>query len=129
MFMKMVSVGFIFNYNKPGQAYIRSYWNIIDFIVVWSSAISIMKPELSVYLNSLKVFRALRPLKVINKNKELKVIVYTLFKVVPQLGNMIILALLFILIMGVVMMQIFKGGFYECFQGDTLITRRPGLVT
>jgi hypothetical protein len=81
--MKIVSVGFIFNNRNPGLAYIRSYWNIIDFIVVWSSAISIMKPELRVYLKSLKVFRALRPLKVINKNKDLKVIVYTLFKVVP----------------------------------------------
>ncbi len=129
MFMKMVSVGFIFNHKSPGQAYFRSYWNIIDFIVVWSSAISILKPELSIYLNSLKVFRALRPLKVINKNKELKVIVYTLFKVVPQLGNMIILAVLVILIMGIMMMQIFKGGFSECFDGDTLLTRRVGLST
>lgn len=43
MFMKMVSLGLVFNYRTPAEAYFRSYWNVVDFIVVMPGAIDLFK--------------------------------------------------------------------------------------
>ncbi len=85
MFMKVVSLGFIFNHRNPANAYIRSYWNVVDFIVILPGAIVLFQNDNSMVqsFQAIKAFRALRPLKVINKNEQLKIIVMTLNQIVP----------------------------------------------
>lgn len=85
MFMKLVSLGFVFNHRNNSNAYIRSYWNIVDFIVIMPGAIVLFTNDNSVMqgFQAIKSFRALRPLKVINKNEQLKIIVMTLNQIVP----------------------------------------------
>lgn len=71
--LKIVAKGFLFN-GKP--SYLRSAWNILDFVIVIFSVVSIFANSESV--KAFKVFRLLRilrPLRVISRNEGLKVAV------------------------------------------------------
>lgn len=70
---KIIAKGFIINGKK---SYLRSYWNMLDFIIVVFSVISVFANSESV--KAFKVFRLLRilrPLRVISRNEGLKVAV------------------------------------------------------
>jgi hypothetical protein len=43
--MKVVSLGFIFNHKNNKNAYIRSYWNVVDFIVILPGAIVLFNSD------------------------------------------------------------------------------------
>jgi hypothetical protein len=75
MVAKIIFLGFIYNFRSKGGAYILSYWNIIDFIVVVSSSIDLFSGGAIDWLKSMIVFRSLRPLKVVNKSKKMKIII------------------------------------------------------
>jgi voltage-dependent calcium channel L type alpha-1D len=69
--LKIITFGFIFN---GENSYLQNGWNIIDFIVVLISFISMLIS--SVNLKIIKIFRllrVLRPLRVISRNKGLKI--------------------------------------------------------
>jgi len=71
--LKIIAYGFLFNGRK---SYLRIPWNLIDFIIVLFSVVS-----LSLTNNKLKIvkvlrlLRVLRPLRVISRNEGLKVAV------------------------------------------------------
>jgi hypothetical protein len=69
--LKIISSGFLFN----GKiSYFRNVWNIIDFVVVIISILSMIVT--SNKLKIVKIFRllrVLRPLRVISRNKGLKI--------------------------------------------------------
>jgi hypothetical protein len=69
--MKVYVYGFICN---GKNSYIRNPWNIIDFIIVVFSMISIVftNVDLSIF-KVLRLLRVLRPLRVISRNEGLKV--------------------------------------------------------
>ena len=70
MACKIISMGFLFNSVNNDRAYIRSYWNFIDFIVVLFSGVDLVSTNSTFKsFKILRCFRALRPLKVINKNE------------------------------------------------------------
>lgn len=119
MACKIISMGFLFNSVNNDKAYIRSYWNIIDFIVVMFSGVDLVSTNSTFKsFKILRCFRALRPLKVINKNEQLKIIVNTLFQIVPQLGKVIGLLFMIILLFASLLMQVFKGEFYHCYSAN-----------
>jgi hypothetical protein len=68
---KMIANGFLFN----GEgSYLRSGWNLIDFLVVIFSIISLIITNTK--LKIVKIFRllrVLRPLRMISRNKGLKI--------------------------------------------------------
>jgi hypothetical protein len=67
----MFAFGLILN---GRESYFRDYWNLIDFGIVVVSVLSCALPnvDLSV-LKIIRLFRAIRPLRVISKNEGLKV--------------------------------------------------------
>ena len=61
MFLRVFSLGFVFNQG----AYLRSYWNQLDFVCVVSGFIGIIGGA-DTSLASIRAFRVLRPLRTIN---------------------------------------------------------------
>ena len=67
----MIGYGFAFN---GDNSYLRSGWNVIDFLVVVFSVVSLIIT--SSKLKIVKIFRllrVLRPLRVISRNKGLRI--------------------------------------------------------
>ena len=76
MVVKIVALGFLLNEG----AYIRDPWNILDFIIVGSSWLTVIETLIgggggNNGLGALRAFRVLRPLKAITSIKGLQVLV------------------------------------------------------
>ncbi len=131
MVCKIISCGFLFNSINNDKAYIRSYWNIVDFVVVNFGAwvlVDVNNTKLKSFL-VMRSFRALRPLKVINKNEQLKIIVNTLFQIIPQLGNVVTIMSVVIVCVAISLKETFKGTFYGCYSENGVQEySRVGLV-
>ncbi|CAD7929325.1 unnamed protein product [Amoebophrya sp. A120] len=118
MTMKHVAMG-VRNYWSNG-------WNILDGAVVWVSVIDLIfwiiaetgagsgaGGDIS-FLKTLRILRALRPLRVIARNPNLKLVVNTIFASLPQLRTLMVLMMLFFLIVGLVALNYLKGAFSMC---------------
>lgn len=60
----------------------------------------------------------LRPLRVISRVPQLKVVVNTIFQSTPMLGNVVAIASVFFLIFGILGMRLFMGKFHSCTDPD-----------
>lgn len=113
--IKSIELGFLFGPN----AYLQDWWNVLDFIVVISSVISVSITSINVgYLRSFRLLRSLRPLRVINRFEGLKLVINALFMSAGAIFNVMIILLIVWLIFGIVGVQLFKGEFYECSNPD-----------
>merc|ERR1719379_2874309 len=74
---------------------------------------SVNSADLSI-LKIARILRALRPLPLIGRNPNLKLVVSTLLKAIPELANLIVVGLLFFLIFGLMAVSSFKGTFHGC---------------
>lgn len=110
--LKIISFGFLLN---GSNSYLRNGWNIIDFTVVIISIISmcITSDKLKI-VKIIRLLRVLRPLRVISRNKGLKIGIQALFMAVPSLFNVLVIAMLFFMICGIVGVNYFKGTLYSC---------------
>jgi len=109
--LKIMAFGFLLN---GKQSYLRNYWNILDFIIIFFSIISISFPSLNLeVLKVLRLLRVLRPLRFISKNEGLQVAIRALFKGIPDIFNVIIIACLFLLIFSIIGVNFFKGLYFE----------------
>merc|ERR1719321_452343 len=100
-------------------AYTSSGWNNLDGFVVLISLIDLLPLGGAIPgVKTLRVLRALRPLRVISRNENLKVVINTLLKSLPELCNLLVVAFLFFLIFGLISVTYFKGTFYTCQMPD-----------
>ena len=111
--MKILAYGFVLN-GRP--SYLRNLWNVMDFIIIILSVIN-LTPIVS-NLQVIKVFRVVRPLRLISRNKGLKVAVKALGKAIPSIGNVSVITSLFYLIFGIICTSYFKGKLYQCNTDD-----------
>jgi hypothetical protein len=85
MLLKILGMGFIFS----EDAYLKEYFNILDFIIVASSYSIFLDTgngeEGGLSLNSLRTFRVLRPLKSISSIKGLKILMNAVLSALPLL--------------------------------------------
>lgn len=112
--LKIITFGLIIN--GPGS-YLRATWNIVDFSVVVASIVSLSLAS-NENLNMIKIFRlfrVLRPIRMISKNEGLKISLSALILSVPGIINVIIIQWLFLLIFGIIGVSFFKGSFYSCY--------------
>ena len=116
MIIKLIALGFTMS---PGT-YTTDGWNIMDGFIVLLSLVELVLSQTAGasfgWVRSLRTIRVLRPLRAISRIPELKVVVNALFKSLPGLGNVIILAALVWLIFGILGMQMFMGKFGYCEQ-------------
>jgi hypothetical protein len=98
------------------KAYLKSGWNILDFIIVAFSLLDLaLKDQEGIgLLKTARILRALRPLRLISRYPNLKLVVSTLLRAIPELANLIIVGSLFFLIFGLLAVALFKGSFAEC---------------
>lgn len=69
MFLKIFAMGFALNQG----AYLRDYWNILDFTIISTALLPYLIGNDGVNLSSLRSLRVLRPLRTISSIKDLKV--------------------------------------------------------
>lgn len=129
MMLKIIVKGFVLH----KRSYLRSGWNILDFIIVIISILALVASGNSQLksFRSLRTFRALRPLRMISRNPGLKLVVNSLFASLPQILNVMMVCLLFFTIFSIIGVNYFKGRFYSC-QGsvfELLSTAQQDLVT
>ena len=117
--LKVIVRGFI----AHEGAYLRSAWNVLDFIIVIVGLIA-FGIEYSdgssrdlMAVRALRTFRALRPLRMASRAQGMKVVVNALFSAVPGITNVAFVCLLFYVIFGILGLNLFMGKMYYC--GDT----------
>lgn len=118
MCIKIFAWGFYFG---EDTTYLKNNWNRIDFVLVIISVVDLFVTYIvhskSGVLGMLKVFRAfrtLRPLRVISRAPGLKIVVETLIASLAPIGNLVVVALVFFTIFGILGVQLFKGSFHFC---------------
>ena len=78
MVVKIIAWGFAF---AGKTSYIREAWNILDFLIVGSAGDAI---NLS-FIKALRILKVLRPLRIIARNKGLKVAIISLGRSIPSI--------------------------------------------
>jgi hypothetical protein len=115
--LKIIAFGLLFN----GEvSYLRNGWNAIDFtVVIISIASLVISGNKFKIVKIFRLLRILRPLRVVSKNKGLKIGIQALFSAIPRLFNVTIISLLFFIICGIIGITYFKGSFYSCYFGPS----------
>lgn len=126
--VKVIALGFVLDTNT----YLRNGWNVIDFVITGLAAFSLSEGSTRFkFVKTLRTFRALRPLRVINRNPGLKLVVNSLIASIPQIVNVIVVCLLVFTIFSILAVNNLKGRLYSC-RGDAfdaLSTAQQDLVT
>ena len=123
MVIKVVAKGFIFYKNT----YLRDAWNCLDCFIVATSLLSLFLTGLNIsFLRVFRTLRALRPLRVINRNRGLKIVVRTLMASVSGILNVVILWAINFLIFAILGVQLFSGNFNSC--NDPAVNTRTDCV-
>eukprot|EP00755_Sulcionema_specki_P036080 Sspe_Gene.22096::Locus_8356_Transcript_1_1_Confidence_1.000_Length_6454::g.22096::m.22096/K04854/CACNA1G; voltage-dependent calcium channel T type alpha-1G len=97
----------VFGFKDGDTAYCKDTWNVVDMIVALTAFVGIFVPWL-------KMFRALRTIRLIVRLIEVRRMVEWLFVTLSKVANTVELMALFILIWAILGVQLFKGTFYYC---------------
>ena len=119
--IKVIAHGFYFGH----KTYLKDGWNVLDFIIVMFSILTIILTQFDTDIGFIRVFRtlrALRPLRAASKNEGkyfgvniifcfvgIKTVVNSLLISIPSLLHVMMIVLLFILVFGILGIQLFKG--------------------
>jgi len=97
------------------KAYLNSGWNVLDFVIVLISIMSLVFASAGVKaLRSMRALRALRPLRLVSRLKGLKVVVDTIAEVLPQLVNVVLFTLIVWFFFGILGLHAFVGQYSRC---------------
>eukprot|EP00929_Paragymnodinium_shiwhaense_P090912 TRINITY_DN50994_c0_g1_i1.p1 TRINITY_DN50994_c0_g1~~TRINITY_DN50994_c0_g1_i1.p1 ORF type:complete len:1913 (-),score=432.16 TRINITY_DN50994_c0_g1_i1:94-5832(-) len=108
------------------DAYLKSGWNWLDGVVVMVSIVDIITDDGPAFLKTLRILRAFRPLRVISRNENLKVVVQTVFLAIPDLGTLVFVAMLFLLMFALISIMYWRGAFYACSDDSIPFLRSAG---
>jgi hypothetical protein len=124
-FTKVIHRGFIFT----PEAYLGDSWNRLDFLVVFFSTMNYVPGQEKSSLGRVfRLGRCLRPLRMVNKNPGLKVIVSAVIESLgTNLGVMAMSGMLF-LIFGILGCNLFGGKFWHCTCPDSVGNTHPHFV-
>ena len=109
--LKILAYGFLFDEGT----YMRDLWNILDFIIVVSSILDASFSSVNMeMLRILRLLRTFRPLRFMSHNKNMRILVNSLFKSLGALCNTMILILVIFLMFSIVGVNFFAGKFQYC---------------
>lgn len=108
--MKIAAYGF---YHNGKSSYIKNPWNILDFLIVISSIISLT--SLSSKLRLVKMLRIARAFRLLKRSEGLQVALKAILQAIPNILNVTIIMLLYIIIAGIILVCYFKGMMFYCF--------------
>ena len=113
--IKIVALGFVLH---PGS-YLRSPWNLLDFVVVVTGLVTVLAADLGINLRILRAIRVLRPLKLVAGIPSLQVVMFSIFRAMVPLLQIGVLILFAILIFAIIGMEFYSGRFHAtCFVID-----------
>jgi len=108
MVLKLIALGGW----KAKKAYFRSGWNKLDAFVVFVSLLALLLP---IQIKPLRSMRAIRPLRIVIRSKQIKVVLESLLRAIPAIANVFLLVMFFLLIFCILGVNMFGGMFYTCF--------------
>mmetsp|Transcript_19340 Transcript_19340/g.63041 ORF Transcript_19340/g.63041 Transcript_19340/m.63041 type:complete len:1899 (-) Transcript_19340:223-5919(-) len=119
MAVKVIANGFLFSSNSKLPAYLRSGWNVLDFIVVlvsWITILAALIPAMQFlgFIKMLRVLRALRPLRLIARLESMRIVVATLFSSMPAVSWFFLFFSIFLLIFSILFINLFGGRLGYC---------------
>ena len=120
MLIKMVALGVVFGNDK---CYLRNRWNVIDFVVVFFSWLTLLLP--APYGQAFSAFRALRPMRIVVRDRKIKVIVDALTFALPSIANVLMFIVVTMIIFGILGVNLFKGVYRECMDIEHDYKRMP----
>jgi hypothetical protein len=109
--LKTIGRGFFFN---GSYSYLKEGWSQLDFIVIIMSLVGYFNFDQVKVTKTLRNIRVIRPLRMITKNKGLKIAVESLANSVKGIINITILTVLVYFVFGIIGVNFFKGLFYIC---------------
>lgn len=116
MVIKLVAFGLIFSEN----AYLKDGWNILDGVVVIVSIVDLAVAGGGGFLKGVRILRAFRPLRIISRNQNLRVVAQTIFASLQDLLSLMVVAALFLLIFALFACSFLSGRMYHC-STETLV--------
>jgi len=109
--MKIVAYGLVLH----STAYLRDYWNILDFIVAVTSTFDVFILDSDIdMIRVLRLFRTFRPLRFLSHNNNMKIIVMALFKSFEAICNIIILIIIILLVFSIIGISLMAGRLQYC---------------
>ena len=106
LLIKVVGFGFIFT----ESAYLKDPWNKIDFAVILNSCISYLGGS----TGAVRLLRCFRPLRIINRNESMRVIISAVVESMTVNVGVLALATLGLLIFAIIGVSILAGKMYSC---------------
>lgn len=106
--LKTIAFGFVFS----PKAYLKNNWNKLDFFIVICSILDFFSAANNIGI--IKVFRALRPLKLIGKNLRMKIMIQALFQSANGIANVGIVVILVFLMFGILYMNLLQSKLNYC---------------
>ena len=92
MVLKIVGLGFVFE----KHSYLRDPWNIIDFLIVASSWVTMFLSDTN--LSVLRTLRVCRTLRTLTSFPQLSKLMEMLLSMLPEMTNISILFLTFVVV-------------------------------
>ncbi|XP_043572192.1 voltage-dependent L-type calcium channel subunit alpha-1D-like [Chiloscyllium plagiosum] len=121
--LKIIVYGFLFH----PDAYLRNFWNILDFVIVFVGLCTVALEHLSLSAKSagfdvkaLRAFRVLRPLRLVSGVPSLQVVLNSIIKAMVPLLHIALLVLFMIIIYAIIGLELFMGKMHKtCFYTGT----------
>uniref|UniRef100_A0A5F8HHP0 Voltage-dependent L-type calcium channel subunit alpha n=1 Tax=Monodelphis domestica TaxID=13616 RepID=A0A5F8HHP0_MONDO len=122
--MKIIAYGFLFHQD----AYLRSGWNILDFIIVFLGVSTVILEEINLIqsnstpmsskgagldVKALRAFRVLRPLRLVSGVPSLQVVLNSIIKAMIPLFHIALLVLFMVIIYAIIGLELFKGKMHK----------------
>jgi Ca2+-binding EF-hand superfamily protein len=113
MCVKIIAVGFAF---AGENSYIREPWNVLDFAIVISALLGVLAGDaINVsFVKALRILKILRPLRIIARNKGLKVAITSLGRSIPNIVRLQVIVLFFVFLFAILQTTLLSGQFYSC---------------
>ena len=112
MLLKILADGLAFT----PRAYLKSGWNRLDGAIVTASLLSLLG-DVGAF-RTMRLLRVLRPLRLISRFGNLRIVVDLFIKTLPQVFNVSLVLILFIVVFGILGVQLFAGKLAVCASAD-----------
>jgi hypothetical protein len=113
MMVKIIAEGFLMHKN----AYMRSAWNLLDFLVVVTGWVALFVDGAN-----LSALRALKPLRSVKRVRKLRILVQCIIAALPALGSIAVILIFVCVTLGIIGTQLFQASTrhacYDCVGGQ-----------
>ena len=98
MLLKIIALGFV----SGKFSYMRDAWNIMDFLIVWVSWVTLFIGDTNV--SAIRAVRALRTLRTLSAFPRLAKLVSMLVQILPQMANICFLCFVTVVVFACISM-------------------------